>query len=257
MDLVKAANRHRVRLTVVSGKTSLTGVAVPQGGVVVELKGLNSIDPEEPAIVGPGMILKDYRDRLRLKGLFYPPDPTSEESCTIGGNVACNASGALSYLYGPTRDYVSGLKVLLPTGAILDIDRGQVASSRGMFVVPAELITDGGSKPLEIPVPRTGSTPWRVCKSSAGLFSSDPMDLVDLFIGSEGILGIFLQVRTRLLPRRNPYFALMLSMPSRELTCRAVRLLDSFKRCFYDGEFGVRERSTSKTEGHVRPHTII
>jgi D-lactate dehydrogenase (cytochrome) len=242
LALVKAANKHCVKITVVSGKTSLTGAAIPLDGVVVDLKGLDFIDRDDPSVVGPGVILKEYKTYVDLKGLFYPPDPTSEESCTIGGNVACNASGALSYLYGPTRDYVSGLKVLLPTGAILDIDRGQVTSSHGLFRIPADLLTDEDPKPLNIPAPKRGSRPWRICKSSAGLYSSEPMDLVDLFIGSEGIFGIFLQVRTRLLPRRNPYLALMLSIPSRELTCTVVKILDSFKRCFHDNEPGVRHR---------------
>jgi D-lactate dehydrogenase (cytochrome) len=242
LDLVKAANKHCVKITIVSGKTSLTGAAVPLEGVVVDLKGLDFIDQDDPSVVGPGVILKDYKNYVHLKGLFYPPDPTSEESCTIGGNVACNASGALSYFYGPTRDYVSGLKVLLPTGAILDIDRGQVTSSHGLFRIPAALLTDNDSNPLNIPAPKRGSPPWRICKSSAGLYSSEPMDLVDLFIGSEGILGIFLQVRTRLLPRRDPYFALMLSMPSREVTCTLVKMLDSFKCCFHDNEPSARDR---------------
>ena len=202
------AVKYGVRLTVVSGKTSLTGAPVPLGGVIIDLAGLDSIDPDDPSVVGPGTVLKRYRDYVDSQGLFYPPDPTSADSCTIGGNVACNASGALSYLYGPTRDYIRGLKIVLPTGNLLDIDRGVVTSAAGQFNIPRDLLIGDSPQELTIPVPTRGSRPWSVCKSSAGLYSSEPMDLVDLFIGSEGILGIVVEVRTKLLPRRNPYFAL-------------------------------------------------
>ncbi len=175
-------------------------------------------------------------------GLFYPPDPTSEESCTLGGNVACNASGALSYLYGPTRAYVRGLKLVLALGSILDIERGQVKSRDGFFTVPGRSLDPPISHDLKIPVPRRGAPSWSVCKSAAGLYSSDPMDLVDLFIGSEGILGTIVEIRTLLLPRRKPYFGLLLYLPSRELTVALVHVLDHFKRVIHEGETPSRDR---------------
>ncbi|HTY25634.1 MAG TPA: FAD-binding oxidoreductase [Desulfomonilaceae bacterium] len=236
IDLVRLANRYGVRLTVVSGKTSLTGAPIPLGGVVIDIKGLDSISSSDPTVVGPGVIVRHYKEHVDGLGFFYPPDPTSKDSCTIGGNVACNASGALSYLYGPTRDYIQGLKIVLPTGTVLDIKRGDITSAGGAFRIPDGLLTDHGTRDLVVPLPKRTSPEWGVCKNAAGLYSSEPMDLVDLFIGSEGILGIILQVRTKLLPRRRPYFALMLYLPSRELTTNFVTLLDKFKRCFHDGE---------------------
>ncbi len=240
VEAVKLGAQYGVRLTVVSGKTSLTGAPVPLGGVIIDLTGLDSIDPDDPSVVGPGIVLKRYRDYVDSQGLFYPPDPTSADSCTIGGNVACNASGALSYLYGPTRDYIRGLKIVLPTGHLLDIERGAVTSNAGLFDVPKDLLIGDNPQKLTIPVPTRGSRPWSVCKSSAGLYSSEPMDLVDLFIGSEGILGIVVEVRTKLLPRRNPYFALMLYAGNREQTTDLVTLLDLFKRCFHDGDHSLK-----------------
>jgi D-lactate dehydrogenase (cytochrome) len=236
VETVKLAVKYTIRLTVVSGKTSLTGAPVPLDGVIIDLAGLDSIDPDDPSVVGPGIILKRYRDHVESRGLFYPSDPTSADSCSIGGNVVCNASGALSYLYGPTRDYLRGLKIVLPTGNILDIERGAVTSSAGFFNIPKELLIGDSPQELKIPVPTKGSRSWKICKSSAGLYSSEPMDLVDLFIGSEGILGIIIQVRTKLLPSRKPYFALMLYTGNREQTVDLVTLLDLFKRCFHDGD---------------------
>lgn len=246
VETVKLGAKHGIRLTAVSGKTSLTGAPVPLGGVIIDLAGLDSIDPDDPSVVGPGAVLKRYRDYVDSQGLFYPPDPTSADSCTLGGNVACNASGALSYLYGPTRDYIRGLKIVLPSGNLLDIERGAVTSVAGLFNIPRDLLIGAGPQELTIPVPTRGSRPWSVCKSSAGLYSSEPMDLVDLFIGSEGILGIVVEVRTKLLPRRNPYFALMLYTRNREQTTDLVTLLDLFKRCFHDGAHSLKTKIDQK-----------
>ena len=233
-EVVTLANGFNTRLTVVSGKTSLTGGPVPAGGAILDLKGLERIDPEDPSIVEPGVILRHYKDWVAARGLFFPPDPTSEESCTLGGAVACNASGALSYLYGPTRDYVRGLKVVLPTGSVLEVMRGDVTSRDGVFIVPGHMLSPRQQAELVIPVPRIKSLPWRVCKNAAGIFSSDPMDLVDLFIGSEGILGVVVEIRTVLVPSRKPRFGLMLYLSTLERTVEVVTLLDVLRRLFHD-----------------------
>lgn len=239
VGLLVSANRWRMPLTVVSGKTSLTGAPVPAGGIVVDVKALNSVDPDDPSDVGPGINLKSYKDLVREKGVFYPPDPTSEDSCTLGGTVATNASGALSYLYGPTRDYVAGLRLALPTGSVLEVQRGLVTSNGGFFRIPADLLLPQAQRDIVIPVPDTPALSWRRCKNSAGLFSSDPMDLVDLFVGCEGILGVFLRIRTRLLPARGPYFALVLHIPNRECTVRFVQFVDNLRRYFRESDKAV------------------
>jgi D-lactate dehydrogenase (cytochrome) len=234
IESVRLANKWRVPLTVVSGKTSLTGAPVPFGGAVLDVRALDHVDGKCPTTVGPGIVLRLYKDIVSAAGLFYPPDPTSEDSCTLGGNVACNASGPLSYLYGPTRDYVTGLKVVLPTGSVLKIQRGQVVSDKRLLKIPGRLMSPPSYDNPVIPVPNTGAPEWTRVKSAAGLFCSEPMDLVDFFIGSEGILGIVLEIETRLLPRRNPFFALTLYVPSRDVAVELVTLLNSMKRVFRD-----------------------
>jgi FAD/FMN-containing dehydrogenase len=164
VETVRLGAKYGIRLTVVAGKTSLTGAPVPLGGVIIDLAGLDSIDPYDPSVVGPGAVLKRYRDHVDSQGLFYPPDPTSADSCSIGGNVACNASGALSYLYGPTRDYIRGLKIVLPTGNLLDIDRGVVTSAAGLFHIPGDLLI--GDSPQELTIPWT----WWICSSVVKAF---------------------------------------------------------------------------------------
>lgn len=235
------ANRWSVPITVVSGKTSVTGGPVPLGGVILDVRGLDTMDTDDPTHVGPGVILREYRQWVASRGLYYPVDPTSEDSCTLGGNVASNASGASSFLYGPTRSYIQGMTIVLPTGAMLDINRGDVVSRDGLFHVPGALLLPPQEGESVIPVPRTGVSPWQVCKNSAGLFSEDPMDLVDLFIGSEGILGIIVSIRTELLPDRNPRFSLTFYIPDLDTTVEMVHLLDRFKGFFYDGRAGLRD----------------
>ncbi len=212
-------------LTTVGGKTSVTGSSVPVDGIAVDLRGLDHLDPNDPGLVGPGVLLGRYKEFVDRSGLFFPPDPTSAASCSLGGIVACNASGALSYAYGPTRDYVRGLRVLLPMGSVLELERGDILSRDGRFTVPRERLTPRLDADLVIPVPKLPRAPWKICKNAAGLFSAEPMDLLDLFIGSEGVLGIVLEIRTVLLPRRRPFFALLLYPPSLETAAELVMTL--------------------------------
>ncbi|MCA1961756.1 MAG: FAD-binding oxidoreductase [Desulfomonile sp.] len=237
--LLRSSAKWRVPVTVTAGKTSLTGAATPLGGIVCDIKALDAVAPNDPTRVGPGIIVSRYKEIVEAAGLFYPPDPTSQESCTLGGNVATNASGALSYQYGPTRDYIRGLRVVIPDGRVIDVERGDVVSSRGRFVVPPLLMQPAGGSELVIPVPRLNVPVWSECKNAAGLFSAEPMDLVDLFIGCEGILGVVTEVRTKLLPPRKSFFSLMLSIPTMETALGLVHLLDGLMR-FH------RDKATSK-----------
>lgn len=227
------ANRHNVPLTVVSGKTSITGASAPQSGFILSVRGLDALDEKNVNSVGVGVILKEYKKVVEQKGYFYPPDPTSEDSCTLGGTIACNASGSLSYLYGPTRDYINGLTVVLPNGTFLDIERGGHFSDRGGFRVSPRELNGNLSEELFIPAPRIPQCPWDEVKNAAGLFSNEPMDLIDLFIGGEGILGVVVSARTRVIKKRPPYFALMIFVSSRYATVRLVQTLDKIRRLFH------------------------
>jgi glycolate oxidase len=122
--IVRLANEHRFPLVPRGAGTGRSGGSVPiQGGVVLVLTRLNRIleisKPDLVAVVEPGVILTRLKNAVEAEGLYYPPDPASADFCTIGGNVAECAGGAVAVQYGVTRDYVLGLEVVLPTGEII------------------------------------------------------------------------------------------------------------------------------------------
>jgi D-lactate dehydrogenase (cytochrome) len=135
------------------------------------------------------VVLSDLQRAVDQEGLLYPPDPT-ERGCFVGGNVATNASGARTFKYGPTRNYVRALKVVLASGEVLDLRCGDVrADSSGRIRL--------GSVEVQLPSYRLPNTR----KNASGYFVAPEMDAVDLFIGSEGTLGVICEVEVRLLPK--------------------------------------------------------
>jgi D-lactate dehydrogenase len=119
--VVAACFQHRVPLVCRGRGTGTAGAAVPlQGGVVLSTERMNRILRMDPvnrlAVVQPGVTNQEVQDAARPHGLFWAPDPTSAEVCTVGGNLACNAAGPLAVKYGTTRDNVLGLRVVTGEG---------------------------------------------------------------------------------------------------------------------------------------------
>jgi len=122
--LLAAARELRFAVTPQGALTGLSGGALPVGGgVALDLRGMArilEIDRENLfAVVEPGVVTEALQNAAESAGLFYPPDPSSRGSCTIGGNIAENAGGPRAAKYGTTGRYVSGLRVVLPGGAVL------------------------------------------------------------------------------------------------------------------------------------------
>jgi D-lactate dehydrogenase (cytochrome) len=193
---VAAAVTNATRLLVVGAQSSLTGGATPRGDVVLSTRALRDIAVRASGRVrvGAGVPLIDLQRALAPARLFYPPVPTYE-GAFAGGTIATNAAGAATFKYGSTRAWVDAITVVLASGDVLDITRGSVvASGDGHF----EIIATSGARTI-VPVPRYEMP--AVAKLSAGYFARPAMDLIDLFIGSEGTLGVITAATLRVLPR--------------------------------------------------------
>ncbi|NWG01801.1 MAG: FAD-binding protein [Syntrophaceae bacterium] len=124
VEIVRFANEYKVPIVPRGAGTSLSGGVIPiKGGIVMDLSRMNRIleisIENRYAHVQAGVVCDDLNRELAKHGFVFPPDPASSSVSTIGGNVATNAGGIKGAKYGTTRDYVLGLQVVLPTGAIM------------------------------------------------------------------------------------------------------------------------------------------
>ena len=133
--IMKLANEYGVPVVPIGGRTGLSGGALSiYAGIGLSMERFNKIEIDEKnlqATVEPAVITQVFREAAKEKGLFYPPDPSSQGSCTIGGNVAENAGGARAVKYGVTKDYVLNLEVVLPNGEIIWTGANTLKNSTG------------------------------------------------------------------------------------------------------------------------------
>jgi len=224
--VMREMGARRLTVTVAGARTGLVGGCVPAGGAVVALDRFDktlALRFDEPSgewrvLVEAAVTLRDLGDWINKKSFpgltqrasgetmaaldrfkedrrsfFYPPDPT-EMSASLGGTVATNASGAASYKYKATRNWVRRIRVMLASGEVLDIPRGRYfATEDRTFTV---IDTAGRRTTLQLPgyvMPKT--------KNTAGFFAAPGMDMIDLFIGSEGLFGVITQIEVALAVR--------------------------------------------------------
>jgi len=122
--IVRACRAHRVPIVARGAGTGTTAAAVPSaGGVVVSFARMDRILDIRPAdrcaVVEPGVLNGQLQQALQPHGLFWAPDPSSAERCSIGGNLACNAGGPRAVKYGTTRDNVLGLVAVTGAGELI------------------------------------------------------------------------------------------------------------------------------------------
>src|SRR6266850_4762894 len=199
-EILKTATRDKTPVTVSGAGTGTVGGRIPFAGIVLatdKLSQIKSIVHEEQggrAVAQAGVMLSTFQRAVESAGLLYPPDPT-ERSCFLGGTVATNASGARTFKYGPTRNYVERLKIAFATGDVIDLRRGDLhAGTDGRITIP---LSSGGLVRATLP---TYQMP-HVRKHASGYYVAPGMDVIDLFIGSEGTLGVILEVEAKLLPK--------------------------------------------------------
>lgn len=168
-DTIRELSARQSTITPAGSQTSMTGSSITDSGAVMSMLGMNTIIDVDPvrrtARVEPGVRIGDLNRELLQHGLLFAPDPTSENDATIGGAIACNASGARTLHYGPTRNHVAGVRVAHADGCIRAYTREH---------------------------------PEKNCVGY--LMVQDP---VDWFVGSEGTLGIVVEAELSLvdLPR--------------------------------------------------------
>jgi len=166
IELLQLAAADRMPITCAGAQTSTTAASITDKGVLLSLRSLDRISAIDEGArtitVGAGALVGDIKKMAAASGLLFAPDPTSEEESTIGGAIACNASGARTFKYGATRKHVQRLKVVLASGELAEFRRTNLE------------------------------------KNTVGYaFAHDP---IDWFIGSEGTLGIIVEAELALLP---------------------------------------------------------
>ena len=193
-ESLKECTEKSISLTISGGTTGTTGGCIPFGGWILGTEKLNKIvdinAKKKFAIIQPAVTLDALDAELKKVKLLYPPDPT-ESTAFLGGTVATNASGSRSFRFGATRDWIRRLKVMLSTGELLDLKRGHLPNK---------------SQIPNYQIPNV--------KTSAGYYSKPGMDLIDLFIGSEGTLGIVTEIEINLIPCFHDTFDVIAFFPS-------------------------------------------
>ena len=147
-EVLKLAQQERIPVTPRGAGYGLSGGAVAvRGGVVLSTEKMNrilEIDHENLMVtVEPGVITGDIHRAVEAEGLFYPPDPASLDSCSIGGNIAEGAGGPRAVKYGITKDYVCGLEAVLPSGEVITMGGKLVKNVTGYSLIQLLIGSEG------------------------------------------------------------------------------------------------------------------
>lgn len=191
---VKDCYDNNMQITISGAGTGITGSRVPNGGAVISTELLNKVIriEDDKVTVQPGITLDELDKYLEDYDLFLPPNPT-EKNASIGGNTATNASGARTFKYGAIRNYINKLTIILPDSDVLKLERGKIFAENYQL----HFTTESG-KLIEILLPEYKMPE---VKNASGYFIKAGMDAIDLFIGSEGTLGVFGEIELKLLKR--------------------------------------------------------
>lgn len=199
-EIVRHCQAHQIPLTITAARTSTTGAPVPMGGWLLSTERLDQVlgidHDQAEAMAGVG--LGAFQDAIEARGRLFPPDPTSRYDCTLGAAIACNASGARSFKYGPTRRWIEALEVVLPTGEVRTFRRGEPI-------------------PEDWPQLHAGHP---AVKSAAGY--GPAQDALDLFIGMEGTLGVITRATCRLTDGPEDVLGLLVFFEDRSVCLEAV-----------------------------------
>ncbi len=197
IDIIKYCYANNIQITSQGSRTGVAAGAVPFGGLILNFSKMNQVLSERTEgdrvyiTLQPGMVLSEIRQYVhdKYRDYFFPPDPT-ETGAAIGGMVNCNSSGALSFMYGPTRNHVTRLTYILSDGRKVDIARGQYFAEGLHAKIPC---TDGSYLEFKLPTYEMPKT-----KNVAGYYVKPDMDLFDIVIGCDGTLAVLTSVEIQL-----------------------------------------------------------
>ena len=184
-DILRYCNEHRIVIVPRGAGSGFTGGALPaHGGIVLAFeKHMNKIleiDMQNMvAVVQPGVINKDLQKAVEEVGLFYPPDPASQEYSTIGGNVNENAGGMRAAKYGITKDYVMAIRAVLPNGDIIKAGKRTIKDVAG-YNIAGILIASEGTLAVTTEVTLKLLSKPKMTKTAMGIFPTvhDAMEAV-------------------------------------------------------------------------------
>jgi D-lactate dehydrogenase (cytochrome) len=216
---VAEAVRRYPTLLPVGARTSVTGGATPMGAVVISLEAMNALAFVGPdrVRVGAGVTSCQLNAWLAGHGAWFPPVP-SYDLAQIGGAISTNAAGPSTFRYGSTRAWVEALTVVLANGDVLDLDRGACRVPAGELF---EIAGPSGLRRGRAPTYRLPDVP----KVSAGYHAAPVLDLIDLFIGAEGTLGILISAVVRVVKPAPQTRLLLMRCPDEASAFRLNRRL--------------------------------
>lgn len=201
---LKEMSDEKIPVTVAGALTANTASGLAFGGVVLSLEKLNKISEIKNIngnctliSVQAGARLGAVKSKTSGQGWLYPPDPT-EKNAFIGGNIATNASGGRGFKFGVTRDYIEALKAVFSDGSSAFIERGKYFADKTGKIA---FNTDNGRREITLP-----KYVLPDIKNAAAYYNYPHADLIDVLIGSEGTLCVFVEAVLRLIPHFKDLF---------------------------------------------------
>lgn len=243
IDILLNLNKEKIPVTIQGARTGISSGAVPKSGHILNLSKMNKItglryEKETETFylkVQPGVLLTQIREALKNKNfntenwtndslssleLFeksgnysFMPDPT-ETTASIGGMTSCNASGACSFKYGATRNYIESLRIVLINGDVISLKRGEAKAFGRNFSIKT---LAGHALKGNIP-----SYSMPKVKNASGYFAKDDMDLIDIFIGNDGTLGIITELELKLIKTPSSIYGLVAFFDSEKKALKFV-----------------------------------
>jgi D-lactate dehydrogenase (cytochrome) len=223
-NILKQMSDSKTPVTFSGAGTGLTGGRVANGGVVISAEKFDRIldinESNSTITVQPYISVGDLAKELESRGYLYPPNPT-EKTASIGGNISTNASGARTYYYGPTRNFIYGLKVILSNGETSIFTRDDQFFD-GDYIEFNSI--EGNRYRASKPTYKMPNT-----KHSAGYFSKPSMQAIDLFIGAEGTLGFIAEATLKYIPKPENTAGFIVFFKDMNSVFKYVKTLQGFK----------------------------